>query len=648
MANENSKLDQGNNSREIFIGDWCFNPDHCVLRRGDKSVVLRPKDSDLLVYLAGHAGEVISLDDIITHVWHGIIVSEDSVYHAISQLRKAFAEEEDSTEYIHTISKKGYSLIAPVSRTVDKPPALPQSFKSLKIILVAIIVIIGGMFYMSKFFINDTVDVTRTIAALDRSIAVLPFADMSPDGDQEWFSDGLTDELLNSLTMLPELKVTGRTSAFRFKGQNIAISDIAKQLGVVHVVEGSVRRAGDTFRITAQLIRADDGFHLWSQTYDRPTDEIFEVQRDVAENIARSLDVVLDDERREEMFSTGTTNLEAFEAYQKAEELRNTLHINPAGEKSLWDVNLLYDQALIADPNFTSALMRKRDAYSHFLSGDYHWAPDRGDLTKQVAIKAVDDIYEQSIKLENSDKRKTLYQFYQIFNSDNWSTLPPLLEKIKQDPNYYNSTIIIKILIALGELDAMEPMVQKQYDRNPLNILNWYYLLGYHLSQRNCPVILQIVQKGERIFDQKELYWYLLMCQYLSNDQQALMAWNSEDFNIDKLTTPQSLITPSFILAINGEHEKLEEQIKPLADYGLFAAWMMQVYKIMDDQDAVNEAALRVDNNMINTQNFMASAIFSTGGTLPFQMQYAPNYVRKLRQAGLTEEKIRSMFMEDD
>ena len=149
----------------------------------------------------------------------------------------------------------------------------------------------------------------------NKSVAVLPFADLSQGQDQEWFADGLTEEILNALARLPELKVTARTSSFEFKNTNIDVSEIASRLGVAHIVEGSVRRIGDDLRVTAQLIRAQDGFHLWSQTYDRKSEALFDVQEDIAENIASTLDVVLDEEARNRMLAFGTRDVSAFLAY---------------------------------------------------------------------------------------------------------------------------------------------------------------------------------------------------------------------------------------------------------------------------------------------------------------------------------------------
>ena len=128
---------------------------------------------------------------------------------------------------------------------------------------------------------------------------------MSSGPDDEYFADGLTEEILNSLAQLPELLVTARTSAFSFKGRDIPVQEIATALGVRHIVEGSVRKSGERLRVTAQLIRANDGFHLWSETYDSTSADTIAVQENIAEKIAVAMDIVLDEGKREAMRQAG-------------------------------------------------------------------------------------------------------------------------------------------------------------------------------------------------------------------------------------------------------------------------------------------------------------------------------------------------------
>ncbi len=148
-----------------------------------------------------------------------------------------------------------------------------------------------------------------------KTIAVLPFADLSQARDQEWFADGLAEEILNALAKTPDLLVSSRTSSFRYKGSTLDISDIAEELGVAHVLEGSVRSSGNRIRVTAQLIRASDGFHLWSENYDRDVADMIEIQEDLARNIANALETTMDPAALAEMTRVGTRSVEAYEEY---------------------------------------------------------------------------------------------------------------------------------------------------------------------------------------------------------------------------------------------------------------------------------------------------------------------------------------------
>ena len=170
------------------------------------------------------------------------------------------------------------------------------------------------------------IETEEPVEAERRSIAVLPFLNMSSDQDQEWFADGLTEEILNSLAKAPDLLVAARTSSFSFKGSSQPVPEIAAALGVDHVLEGSVRRGGETLRITAQLIRAEDGFHLWSETFDRTMEDIISIQEEIAIQIAEALEIAMDPEALAEMMDSGTSSVPAYEAYLTG---RGGVHLPP-------------------------------------------------------------------------------------------------------------------------------------------------------------------------------------------------------------------------------------------------------------------------------------------------------------------------------
>ncbi len=221
------------------------------------------------------------------------------------------------------------------------------------------------------------------------SVAVLPFVNMSGQSDNEYFSDGLTETLLHMLAQLPDLQVAARTSSFAFKGQNKSVDEIASVLGVAHILEGSVQRAGDKIRVTAQLIKADDGFHLWSETYDRDLTDIFAIQDEIATDVARSLDASLlgNDEN---LHGVDTHDTAAYDIYLQALEQQalGTYASLPIAES-------LFKDALARDPDFIDAklgLVRNYQAKTTtgLIDPDLAWSMSE-PLLQQVLAKEPDN-----------------------------------------------------------------------------------------------------------------------------------------------------------------------------------------------------------------------------------------------------------------
>jgi TolB-like protein len=185
------------------------------------------------------------------------------------------------------------------------------------------------------------------IAAPEKSIAVLPFADFSPARDQEWFADGLAEEILNALARTPDLLVAARTSSFRYKASALDIPQIAAELGVAHVLEGSIRSTPQRIRVTAQLIRAADGFHVWSETYDRDPADMIEIQEDLARNIALAMQTSMDPQALADMAKVGTRSVEAYQAY-----IRGVAASYGGGVKESYE---LFERARALDPGFAAA-----------------------------------------------------------------------------------------------------------------------------------------------------------------------------------------------------------------------------------------------------------------------------------------------------
>ncbi len=257
-------------------------------------------------------------------------------------------------------------------------------------ILTVLLAIAGGLLWAFSRGGHEAASVTATDAgqhasmpADAKSVAVLPFTDLSPNKDQEYFSDGISEEILNSLAGIKDLKVSGRTSSFSFKGKNEDMKVIGEKLGVAHLLEGSVRKSGDQLRITAQLVKTSDGFHLWSQTYDRPLADVFKVQEEIAASVARALEVTLGVGALAD--SPGMTrNVEAYDAYLAGRALQDSLTPESI-RKSVEELQ----RATRVDPDFAVAWFALANGYSLGTQFERVTAEERQRLYGQ-ASRAID------------------------------------------------------------------------------------------------------------------------------------------------------------------------------------------------------------------------------------------------------------------
>ena len=282
----------------IRIGAWTASPALNLLERDAQSIRIETRAMDVLMVLAGQAGAVVPVEELLATVWKGVVVGEGSVYLAIRQLRQVFEDAADSTRYIETIPKRGYRLIVPVEPLESEPPPAvapaspapsPGRIGRIDRRWLAAAVVAGIAIVLALAFTLRE----RAAPVAATSVAVLPFENLSSDPEQEYFADGITEELLNTLSRVRDLRVTGRTSAFHFKDRKADLRTIGETLGVEHIVEGSVRKSGDQVRITAQLSNSRTGYRLWSETYQRRLDDLFVIQDEIAKAVANALQVKL-------------------------------------------------------------------------------------------------------------------------------------------------------------------------------------------------------------------------------------------------------------------------------------------------------------------------------------------------------------------
>ena len=309
---------------------------------------------------------------------------------------------------------------------------------------------------------------TRTNAL--KSIAVLPFVNMSTDPENEFFSDGLSEEILNSLARIDGMQVVGRTSSFQFKGKNEDLRQVGEKLGVDTVLEGSVRREGQRARITAQLIRTADGIHLWSETYDRTLQDTLAVQLDIAEKVAGALDVLLDDKQRARMRKAGVKNVDAFIAYQKGLKLYEDAHAKPgvALLAGLRLANAEFDKATTLEPDFFEAHFAKADLYEHTLQADV-----LGQVERLEAQRGALKTLSLAATASKDEQQRLLTLAERQMLSDDWRGLPALIDAAFKAPGCNYSNWLPVFASAFGYGDAFEDQGARASGCDPLNRINY-------------------------------------------------------------------------------------------------------------------------------------------------------------------------------
>jgi len=373
------------------FGDWVWDPDTLELRNGAHIVTLEPRVGRLLDYMLDHPGELLTHDRLVEAVWDGRVVSNEAVRRAVFGLRQALAVDGSDT-CIRTIHKKGYMANFPrpsASRVTageavpdgSRPGVAPRTAESPAVSVGPAQVAIPGTARSRQWPLLLGVTAAMVLAALlltrldtrwgrsptsgdadppgsgPATLAVLPFVNLSQAADGDVLADGLAEELLGTLALNPELRVTARPSAFQFRGADRDVRDVGQRLGVRYVVDGSVRNLGERVRIRTRLVDARTGRQLWSDEYDRSLADWFDLQQVVATEVTRALEGVLQGRDMPAARPTGTPSVEAHLEVLRARQLLATRSVADA-EEAIEHLQ----RALLLDPDYALAYARLADA----------------------------------------------------------------------------------------------------------------------------------------------------------------------------------------------------------------------------------------------------------------------------------------------
>ncbi len=509
-------------------------------------------------------------------------------------------------------------------KDVDRSQSITrQTGRKLDFVIIAVLISAVSILLVDKFLLEDE---TAGDAVTDKSVAVLPFVAMSSGPDDEYFADGLTEEILNSLAQLPDLLVSARTSAFYFKGQDIPVGEIALKLGVAHIVEGSVRRDGEQLRVTAQLVRASDGFHLWSDTYDRSAGSSFAVQSDIAEKVAASLDVVLDEEQRESMREIGLRDPEAFVAFQKGREIFALAHGNTDRLAMLERANTYFDRALQLAPDLTAAYELHADYYAHVIidSG----LSDVTTATIEEARQELKQDFENAIRHALTEAQRLSLAFDLAFLLGDWNRLPSMFGELVSSTHCERPSWLDVYGFAFQMAKDSIPLLQRALECDPMNWSYWTTLIQAHVWAGEFEKAVEIARNGLNTRTHvrlKEALAISLIAASRFEDAERFI--NNEIRDDERLFKLRSKLASA---RSNAEELQriLEVYASEIKDTDL------DTIAITGDREWANEMAHRVDAQPYGYLRLMTAVMTCYCGA-PFDLDVTPDFARRLEEAEL-------------
>ena len=323
--------------------------------------------------------------------------------------------------------------------------------------------------------LHGTSDPTSVV--VDKSVAVLPFSDFSPDGDYGWFADGLTDEILNALARTADLRVASRTSSFQYRDTTAELPAVATELGVAHILEGSVRRSSDRLRVTAQLIRASDNTHIWSDTFDGTTADSISIQEQIALRIANALETAMDPAELERMVATGTHSVDAWEHYLRGQALQR------GNESRMSDLLEHYDRAVAIDPEFSEAHMAIANLWWMHLNPSIGVRYDAPISDEEARQRLVDAIGAASLYARSSEIQARYDAFLALFELRLVDHLHLQQQIVDERQRHFSSAIdLLRASLIAGDSETARDAAKIARERfsasdQPSSLLQYYYMV---------------------------------------------------------------------------------------------------------------------------------------------------------------------------
>lgn len=474
--------------KPFYVADWLVDPVSCRIKNTKQEVKLEPKSMLVLVCLAQQAGEVVIRENLEKMVWQDVVVGYDSLASSIIKLRKALGDDSKQPRYIETVPKRGYRFIAEVSQSqtdthpiarnseitssataVDIKKAGSSSRQRNILLLASIIILLSGL-----VIINFT-DSKQPAEQNNPSIAVLPFINLSNDQTQDYFSDGLTADLITDLSKISSLNVISRNSVFTYKNTDVDMQQLHKDIGVTYVLEGSVRKDGNKVRISARLINAQNNFTIWADRFDGSLTDIFKLQDIVSHKVVSSLAISLTEQERNVLNQDYTDNVAAYDEF---------LH----GWQLFWVLSKETNQQ--ARSHFLKAIEldnRFARAYSN-LAYTYVYDRINGWQEDQHSLQHARDYAMKGLALDSQlPQAHWVVSLVHLFSKEYQLALTAVEQNIKLDPNNADGYgMKATILNYSGQPKKALELMKKAMSLNPYYPQLYYVIRGeiyYNLHQ---------------------------------------------------------------------------------------------------------------------------------------------------------------------
>ncbi len=609
-----------------------------LLLRNGRPIAITPKAFDTLLFLVENSRHLIEKDELLKHVWPDTFVEESTLARNIFVLRKALGDAQDEPQYIETVPTRGYRFVAAVQEVEGTPHpeaatperlarTAPEARRWTWVAAFLLVAVLGatGYFAWQHFGPPSRPDTGKTM------LAVLPFQNLSGDPDQEYFSDGLTEEMITQLgRMHPErLGVIARTSAMQYKNSQKGTDQIGRELGVDYILEGSVRRQGPRVRISAQLIQVSDQTHLWAESYERDRRDILALQTEVARAIANQIRVKLTPQHQARLANLHPVNPEAYELYLKGRHFWNT-----RSREGLQKAVEHFERAIKKEPNYALAYAGLADSY--ILLGPNNVRPPK-EIYPQAQAAAV-----KALEMDDTlAEAHTSLAFVKLLYEWNGQEAEKEFRRAMElSPNYPTSHHWYAYALAsLGRMDEALGEIKRAQELDPLSLtINSDVAQILFFAGRYDEGIEQCRRTLDLDPNFGPAYWYLgLLYEEKGMEKEAAAAFLKQaSLAGGSAETATALEKASQAQGIKGYWRKLLELWKKKSKEGTPPAfnWAVACARAGDKDQALKHLEMAYQERHPSMVFVKVEPVFAS-------LRSDPRFADLLRRIGLSQEENR-------